>query len=94
METNATWKKVLPLDWLRRNYKERDVSANEGRQYAKSITAPFVESSAKQRLNVEEGFFELVRQIRKYNQKAQKERPPSPTGKNSKKDRMRTCILL
>lgn len=45
---------------------ERQVSFEEGAHLAHRIGCPFLETSAKQRVNVEEGFFELVRYIRQY----------------------------
>ncbi len=44
---------------------ERQVSAAEGEELAKSFTVPFLETSAKTRVNVEEAFFQLVREIRR-----------------------------
>ena len=44
---------------------ERQVTTGEGQDLARTFTAPFMESSAKTRVNVEEAFFELVREIRK-----------------------------
>jgi len=44
---------------------ERQVTTNEGQELAKSFGCPFVETSAKARLNVEECFYGLVREIRK-----------------------------
>ena len=44
---------------------ERQVSAQEGQDLAKSFGAPFLETSAKSRVNVEESFYELVREIKK-----------------------------
>ncbi|ODQ82106.1 hypothetical protein BABINDRAFT_174681 [Babjeviella inositovora NRRL Y-12698] len=43
---------------------ERQISFSEGKQLAESFGAAFVETSAKQRINVEEAFFGLVRKIR------------------------------
>ncbi|CAH2352985.1 ras-like protein 1 [[Candida] railenensis] len=43
---------------------ERQVSFEEGAALAKSFHAPFLETSAKQRINVEEAFYGLVRGIR------------------------------
>ncbi|KYQ94050.1 Ras GTPase [Tieghemostelium lacteum] len=44
---------------------DRQVSISEGQDLAKSYGAPFLETSAKIRVNVEEAFFSLVREIRK-----------------------------
>jgi GTPase KRas protein len=41
------------------------VSAHEGRELAKSFDCPFLETSARTRINVEESFFELVREIKR-----------------------------
>jgi GTPase KRas protein len=49
--------------------EERQVPTAEGSDLAKSFGCPFIESSAKQRINVEEAFFELVREIRKHRNK-------------------------
>jgi len=49
---------------------ERQVSKAEGQDLAKSFGCPFLETSAKSRINVEESFFELVREIRKQTGKA------------------------
>eukprot|EP01101_Sappina_pedata_P008219 TRINITY_DN450_c0_g1_i2.p1 TRINITY_DN450_c0_g1~~TRINITY_DN450_c0_g1_i2.p1 ORF type:complete len:187 (+),score=75.44 TRINITY_DN450_c0_g1_i2:39-599(+) len=51
---------------------ERQVSTAEGADLAKSFGCPFVETSAKARINVETAFFGLVREIRKENIKAKK----------------------
>lgn len=42
---------------------ERQVSYEEGLAFAKSLNCPFLETSAKQRINVEEAFYGLVRNI-------------------------------
>ena len=39
----------------------------EGRDLAKQFQCPFIETSAKQRLNVDEAFSMIVKEIRKYN---------------------------
>lgn len=51
---------------------ERQVSYEEGLEFAKTVGAPFLETSAKQRINVEEAFYGLVRNINDKNQ------PPAP----------------
>jgi GTPase KRas protein len=44
---------------------ERQVTTQEASALAKSWAVPFFEASALARINVEESFFELVREIRK-----------------------------
>ncbi|EKM78674.1 hypothetical protein AGABI1DRAFT_121109, partial [Agaricus bisporus var. burnettii JB137-S8] len=46
---------------------ERQVGMNEGRDLARHFGCKFIETSAKQRINVDEAFSNLVREIRKYN---------------------------
>ncbi|KAJ7914932.1 ras family-domain-containing protein [Mycena leptocephala] len=54
---------------------ERQVGMNEGRDLAKHFGCKFIETSAKQRINVDEAFTNLVREIRKYNREQQTGRP-------------------
>lgn len=46
---------------------EREVQTNDGKDLSKSLACPFLETSAKARINVEEAFYEVVREIRKWN---------------------------
>lgn len=46
---------------------ERVVSQEEGMAMAQSFKCRFMETSAKKRINVEQSFYELVREIRRYN---------------------------
>ena len=48
-------------------FTQRQVSTEEGRELAQLFGCPFLESSAKTRLNVHESFYELVREIRRMN---------------------------
>jgi len=50
----------------------------EGPDLAESLGCPFIETSSQQRINVEEAFYLLVREIRKYDNKLDKmeSRPP------------------
>ncbi|KAH9989002.1 ras protein [Russula vinacea] len=61
---------------------ERQVGMNEGRDLAKHFGCRFIETSAKQRINVDEAFSNLVREIRKYN----KSGGPGATGSYSHPD--------
>jgi len=73
--------------------KDREVSTMEGKTLAEGIGAPFYESSAKSRINVEEGFYQLVRQIRKWNKMIAEEE--DPTKKKTKGGPKKfTCVLL
>jgi len=47
---------------------KRTVSQEEGKSLAKELNCPYMEASARMRVNVEETFFEVARQIRKLNQ--------------------------
>ncbi|KAJ7593472.1 ras-like protein [Mycena floridula] len=59
---------------------ERQVRMNEGRDLAKHFGCKFIETSAKQRINVDEAFSNLVRGIRRYNKDQQVGRPNAGLG--------------
>ena len=63
--------------------KDREVSRELGRNLARQWGVPFIESSAKSRINVSEIFHELVRQV-DYKQQAKPKKPR----------RRRLCLLL
>eukprot|EP00005_Dracoamoeba_jomungandri_P001496 CAMPEP_0174256754 /NCGR_PEP_ID=MMETSP0439-20130205/5957_1 /TAXON_ID=0 /ORGANISM="Stereomyxa ramosa, Strain Chinc5" /LENGTH=145 /DNA_ID=CAMNT_0015339509 /DNA_START=268 /DNA_END=705 /DNA_ORIENTATION=+ len=52
---------------------QRVVATAEGAELANSFSCPFVETSAKKRVNVEEAFFKIVREIRKFSAMHQKD---------------------
>ncbi|KAL7417387.1 putative small G-protein Ras1 [Mrakia frigida] len=58
---------------------ERQVGVHEGRELAKHFGTTCIETSAKQRVNVDEAFMLLVRNIRKYNKDTN---PAAPTKAN------------
>ncbi|KAF2395688.1 ras small monomeric GTPase rasa [Trichodelitschia bisporula] len=55
---------------------EREVSTAEGEALARQFNCKFVETSAKSRRNVDQAFYEIVREIRRYN----KEMSSYPSG--------------
>jgi len=69
---------------------EREVSKEEGEELAKKFGCPFFESSAKNHINVDESFRELVREVRKHKQEAT---DPDPT-KSKKVKKNKGCALL
>ena len=72
----------------------REVETHEGEQLAKVIGCQFKEASAKTRENVEEAFYDLVREIRKSGiPKGGKDAPPATPGKEVKKKKA-GCFIL
>eukprot|EP00727_Mastigamoeba_balamuthi_P001143 m51a1_g11025 putative ras gtpase (191) ;mRNA; r:412999-413841 len=68
---------------------ERQVTTSEGQELSRSFQCPFLETSAKTRVNVEEAFYELVREIRKDN------KAPGKDGKSGKKKGKKgQCLVL
>jgi len=59
---------------------ERQVANSEGANLAKVYGCPFIETSAKQRINVDESFYQLVRGIRQYNRDQGLTGRPGQTG--------------
>merc|ERR1712137_1377857 len=68
--------------------EERQVTAVEGQDLAKSFGCPIYETSAKARINVEEAFYELVREIRKDNN------AKNPSGNTKKSKKKGGCALI
>ncbi|KAK3324721.1 ras-like protein [Podospora appendiculata] len=61
---------------------QREVSEAEGRALARSFGAKFVETSAKNNTLVQEAFYDLVKEIRKYNKSLQPYSPGSGISHN------------
>ena len=70
---------------------ERQVTTNEGNDLARSFGCPFLETSAKTRINVEDSFFNLVREIRK---ELQGDQAGKKTKKGGKGNKLKNCLLL
>ena len=60
---------------------EREVSTQEGSALAKEMGCDFVEASAKQCINVEKAFYEVVRSLRKQRQETQITRMGTTAGR-------------
>eukprot|EP01121_Diplochlamys_sp_Union-15-3_P016844 TRINITY_DN580_c0_g1_i1.p1 TRINITY_DN580_c0_g1~~TRINITY_DN580_c0_g1_i1.p1 ORF type:complete len:200 (-),score=24.47 TRINITY_DN580_c0_g1_i1:83-682(-) len=76
---------------------QREVSTLEGQELAKSYGCPFVESSAKTRVRVDDCFFELVKEVRRF-ESIQSSNPGGSSGTGTKtpvkKPKRRGCSLL
>ncbi|KAG0174843.1 Ras GTPase [Apophysomyces sp. BC1034] len=74
---------------------DRQVSSHEGRDLARRFGCRFVETSAKQRVNVDMAFYEVVRDIRRYN-KEQDTRKPDHYGMHDVPDGNsdKCCVLM
>ncbi|KAJ5078305.1 ras-like protein rasd [Anaeramoeba ignava] len=74
---------------------ERQVSSGEGQDLAKTFGCPYIETSAKTRINVEEAFFGLVREIRKVKFGKTDEKTTGKTTKTKKKRKLfGKCSLM
>jgi len=71
---------------------EREVPTQEGKDLSKQLGCPFLETSAKARINVEEAFFEVVREVRKWNAHAGGDSAGDDGKKPAKK--RRGCLIL
>ncbi|KAF1841273.1 ras-domain-containing protein [Cucurbitaria berberidis CBS 394.84] len=58
---------------------ERQVSTQEGQNLARQFDCKFIETSAKSRINVDNAFYDIVREIRRYN-KEMSSYPGAPSG--------------
>jgi len=67
--------------------RDREVLTSAGQEFSKRVGIPFFEASAKNRINVEEAFKELVREIRKANNQ-------SGTPISTPKKKKGGCIII
>lgn len=76
---------------------EREVSIEEGQELARNFGCPFFESSAKNHINVDEAFRDLVREVRKFKKEQEVgpdtklQRKQSPFGKGNA---LKKCVVL
>jgi GTPase KRas protein len=72
------------------------VNTQEGKDLSKSLGCPFLETSAKARINVEEAFYEVVREIRKWNAQSSGDAGGGSSGATGKdgKAKKRRCAIL
>lgn len=66
----------------------RNVDLRDAQKIADEYGIPFVQTSAKTRQGVEDGFYTLVREIRKYKEKIRKNK------KDKKKHSKKKCNIL
>nr|ACO10571.1 Ras-related protein R-Ras2 precursor [Caligus rogercresseyi] len=69
--------------------KQRVISVEEGRAMARQLKIPYIEASAKIRMNVDQAFYELVRLVRRFQAL---ERPASRAAVSRKKKSK--CTIL
>jgi len=79
--------------------KDRVVTSNEAKQFAKTLKSPLFETSAKTRFNVEEAFHQLVREVDKWEVRFAKTDSKSPgqtlPNLSRKKDKKKSpCIII
>ncbi|KAI0784491.1 24 kDa ras-like protein [Abortiporus biennis] len=56
----------------------RQVGTHEGRELARQFGCKFIDTSARERTNVDDAFYELVREIKRHNKAKQSGRPAQP----------------
>ncbi|XP_028929112.1 ras-related protein R-Ras [Ornithorhynchus anatinus] len=71
----------------------RQVPRDAALSFAHSHRLPYLEASAKLRLNVDEAFHQLVRAVRKFQEQESPPTPPAPSGKKTA-DGGCPCLLL
>eukprot|EP00178_Gracilaria_changii_P024722 TRINITY_DN74788_c0_g1_i1.p1 TRINITY_DN74788_c0_g1~~TRINITY_DN74788_c0_g1_i1.p1 ORF type:complete len:196 (+),score=20.83 TRINITY_DN74788_c0_g1_i1:34-621(+) len=74
--------------------RDREVTSMEGKMLAEKYGAPFVETSAKARINVEECFFQLVREIKKWLSKDNPNQQEVNQRKLTAKKKSSPCIII
>lgn len=70
--------KVQNMGWWWCSYIKPSLLCIEGNDLAKEFGCPFMETSAKQRIHVEDSFYEVVREIRRMNKREQENSRAKP----------------
>ncbi|KAJ6232338.1 ras-like protein [Anaeramoeba flamelloides] len=73
---------------------ERQISREEGQDLAKTFNCPFFETSAKDRINVDESFFSLAREKKFQNEKRLEKKESIKSEKSLKKKQSLKCFLM
>jgi len=73
--------------------KSWDVDKNTAEEFALELKLPYIQTSAKERTNVELLFETLVRKMRRYYPNNEEEESDLTVG-NKKKTKSKTCILF
>lgn len=73
---------------------DRQVSSQEGRDLAKQFGCPFLETSAKERIRVDDAFYTVVRDIRRFNKEQQDSYATPAPMHTSVEDEDKCCILM
>jgi GTPase KRas protein len=71
---------------------DRQVSSQEGKDLAKNFNCPFIETSAKQRIRVDDVFYNVVREIRRLNK--EQETGNEAVDEESKNNSCCGCVLM
>lgn len=74
--------------------EDRQVTKAEGEDLARSFGVPFFETSALSRINVDESFFELVREIRKARKASSSDGVSTKPKDNRVKALLAKCALM
>jgi len=73
---------------------EREISTKEGEEQAKQWGCRFIETSAKKRINVDEVFYDIVREIKKFNSATGHSNQTDASGKEVAADSKCACLIL
>ena len=65
-----------------------DENDTEGEALARSMSCKFIETSAKTRTNVDNAFYDIVREIRRYNKEMSSYGGGGPSGMNGPQNKM------